>query len=174
VRALNHPGASGGAQPPAHTASRLGCRYPFAWRRRQQDMLANLVVRDELANKMSFFFAVPTPMLNAIVNATTNFVNSVRGVARALQPCEARAQLTRKVSLPTASAAVNRTTSRKRTCLRCWQPWRPSATTLSTTPSVRHGTNRSLQVLPQETPSLTVTADTLHSHPPSDSATPEL
>ena len=36
------------------------------------------MVRDELANKMSYFLAVPTPMLNAIVGATTNFVGSVR------------------------------------------------------------------------------------------------
>jgi hypothetical protein len=45
----------------------------------QQDLLANLVVRDELANKMSFFLAVPTPMLNAVVGATTSFAGAVRG-----------------------------------------------------------------------------------------------
>jgi len=34
-------------------------------------------VRDELANKMSLFYAYPTPMLNAVTTATTNFVSSV-------------------------------------------------------------------------------------------------
>lgn len=36
----------------------------------------DLVVRDELANKMSLFYAYPTPMLNSVTNATTNFVAS--------------------------------------------------------------------------------------------------
>jgi len=36
----------------------------------------DLVVRDELANKMSLFYAYPTPMLNVITTATTNFVAS--------------------------------------------------------------------------------------------------
>lgn len=35
----------------------------------------NLVVRDELANRMSLFYATPTPMLYALANATTKFVN---------------------------------------------------------------------------------------------------
>ena len=38
----------------------------------------DLIVRDELANKMSLFYAYPTPMLNSITTATTNFVSSVR------------------------------------------------------------------------------------------------
>ena len=37
----------------------------------------DLIVRDELANKMSLFYAYPTPMLNTITTATTNFVSSV-------------------------------------------------------------------------------------------------
>ncbi|KJE89016.1 hypothetical protein CAOG_00576 [Capsaspora owczarzaki ATCC 30864] len=35
----------------------------------------NLVVRDELANRMSLFFATPTPMLFCLVNAVSKFVN---------------------------------------------------------------------------------------------------
>jgi hypothetical protein len=38
--------------------------------------MSELVVRDELANKMSLFYAYPTPMLNVITTATTNFVAS--------------------------------------------------------------------------------------------------
>ena len=62
----------------------LTSSLPFARGRwnddHQQNLLSNLVVRDELANKMSYFLAVPTPMLNAIVGATTNFVGSVRAL----------------------------------------------------------------------------------------------
>lgn len=34
-----------------------------------------LSVKDELANKMSLFFAYPTPMLNAIIESLNNFLD---------------------------------------------------------------------------------------------------
>eukprot|EP00732_Lithocolla_globosa_P005264 Lithocolla_globosa_v1_NODE_5339_length_1258_cov_20.252702.p1 type:complete len:321 gc:universal NODE_5339_length_1258_cov_20.252702:1091-129(-) len=42
----------------------------------QGENMQQLAVRDELANYMTLFFAVPTPMLNAISTSTSNFVNS--------------------------------------------------------------------------------------------------
>ncbi len=35
---------------------------------------SKLTIRDELANKMSLFFAYPTPMMNVINEATSNFM----------------------------------------------------------------------------------------------------
>jgi len=35
----------------------------------------NLTIRDELANRMSLFFAYPTPMMNALSETTVKFLN---------------------------------------------------------------------------------------------------
>eukprot|EP00128_Syssomonas_multiformis_P008907 Colp12_sorted_trinity150504_noHs@33408 len=40
-----------------------------------QDQLENVVVRDELANRMSLFYAYPTPMLKTLSDATAKFVS---------------------------------------------------------------------------------------------------
>lgn len=37
----------------------------------------NLTIRDELANRMSLFFAYPTPMMNALSETTVKFLNEV-------------------------------------------------------------------------------------------------
>jgi hypothetical protein len=41
------------------------------------EMLQQIVVKDELANKMSLFYAYPTPMLRCIIDAMTVFMKSV-------------------------------------------------------------------------------------------------
>ena len=125
----------------------------------QQDMLTNLVVRDELANKMSFFYAVPTPMLNAIVNATINFVGAVwkerrgggsglgaDGPADGATPaqthrrhpgCEWAAVGSRSDGTFPRHARAHRTKCLRTTCWRCSQRWRPFVTTRSTTRSAQ-------------------------------------
>lgn len=43
-----------------------------------KDEKAKVKVDEELANKMSFFFAYPTPMMKVIIDATTDFDKSAR------------------------------------------------------------------------------------------------
>lgn len=38
-----------------------------------------IVVKDELANKMSLFFAYPTPMLNVLIEIMTSFLEQEKG-----------------------------------------------------------------------------------------------
>lgn len=40
---------------------------------------AQIVVDEELANKMSFFFAYPTPMMKVLIDATTEFDKNAKG-----------------------------------------------------------------------------------------------
>ncbi|KAL6076908.1 CYFIP related Rac1 interactor B [Balamuthia mandrillaris] len=42
----------------------------------------NLTIRDELANRMSLFFAYPTPMMNALSETTVNFLREDSSVPR--------------------------------------------------------------------------------------------
>jgi len=42
----------------------------------------NISIRDELANRMSLFFAYPTPMMNVINEATVKFLSQGDGVPR--------------------------------------------------------------------------------------------
>ena len=44
------------------------------------------VVSDELANRMSLFYAYPTPLLNVLTNATTTYVNT-KGVQSQVTDC---------------------------------------------------------------------------------------
>lgn len=39
----------------------------------------NITIRDELANRMSLFFAYPTPMMNTINETTVKFLSSGEG-----------------------------------------------------------------------------------------------
>jgi len=42
----------------------------------------NIKIRDELANRMSLFFAYPTPMMKVIVDTTTKFISTDTSVSR--------------------------------------------------------------------------------------------
>ena len=42
----------------------------------------NISIRDELANRMSLFFAYPTPMMNVINETTVKFLSQGEGVPR--------------------------------------------------------------------------------------------
>jgi len=52
----------------------------------------NLNIRDELANRMSLFFAYPTPMMNVINETTVKFLSTDQGVPRD-NVCEALATM---------------------------------------------------------------------------------
>jgi len=43
---------------------------------------ANLTIRDELANRMSLFFAYPTPMMNALSETTVKFIDDDNSVPK--------------------------------------------------------------------------------------------
>ena len=38
----------------------------------------DIKIKDELANRMSLFFAYPTPMMKVLTDTTVTFLNSVR------------------------------------------------------------------------------------------------
>lgn len=44
----------------------------------------NIKIRDELANRMSLFFAYPTPMMRVLSETTVKFLSSVRDSATIL------------------------------------------------------------------------------------------
>ena len=48
----------------------------------------NISIRDELANRMSLFFAYPTPMMNVINETTVKFLSQGEGVPREGAPGE--------------------------------------------------------------------------------------
>jgi len=43
---------------------------------------ANITIRDDIANKMSLFFAYPTPMMNTIIEATKKLFNNDSSISR--------------------------------------------------------------------------------------------
>ena len=52
-----------------------------------KDLLEAAAVKDELANKMSLFYAYPTPMLNCVVNALTSGIAAGKINSQAATEC---------------------------------------------------------------------------------------
>lgn len=64
-----------------------GIQNDFSYYRRTLNRMklskkdTNIKIRDELANRMSLFFAYPTPMMKVLSDSTAKFLSQVSGVS---------------------------------------------------------------------------------------------